>query len=50
MGEDATEEEKEKGYCELGIGNKKDGLMPVFLNPYSPGSTCGSALAIVILL
>ena len=30
MGEDATEKEKEKGYCELGIDNKKDGLMPVF--------------------
>ena len=30
MGEDATEEEKEKGYCELGIDNKKDGFKPVF--------------------
>ena len=30
MGEDATEKEKEKGYCELGIGNKKDGFKPVF--------------------
>lgn len=26
MGKDATKEEKEKGYCELGIDNKKTGL------------------------
>ena len=32
MGKDATEEEKEKGYCELGIGIEKDGFKPVFLN------------------
>lgn len=31
MGEDATEKEKEKGYCELGIDNKKKtGLGPSF--------------------
>ena len=36
MGENATKKEKEKGYCELGIDNKKDGLIPSFKLLYSP--------------
>lgn len=44
MGEDATEEEKEKGYCELGINNKKKtGLVPSFKLIYSPDSDEGSS-------